>query len=264
MKARAMALVLLVTAGVTACSTKSNIGGKAPSSVVTEPGSTTSSASATTGITSPPTTATAPRQNVQIVGKGFTQLAPDPIGDSTVTFAVLINNPNPASVAAPWIASPVNLNITFTNASGAVVDSESPEIDIALPGQTSAVTGSAQAKGVTSMTVQASVGNWSQNDRPITAGFTVTGVSTTTDQFGGSKTVGIIHSTFQKDYKQLHAEAVYESANGAILGGDDTFVDFAPANGQTSFSVDGLSGLPPGTAKTVVYAEFSSLSTFSS
>lgn len=158
----------------------------------------------------------------------------------------------------------MNLNITFTNAAGQPVASESPSIDLALPGTQSAITGSTKATGVTGMTVQANVDKWQQNERPITGAFTTSGVSTTTDTYGSTKTVGVVRSTFDKDYKDLHAYAVYESAAGQVLGGSDTWLDFVPANGQSSLSIDDLEGHPAGTAKSVVYVEFSNISTLGS
>jgi hypothetical protein len=241
----------MVLAG-SACSSKSTIGSEGKSSVVTAASSI------------PSTAKSGARQEIAITAYGFSQLPPDSIGSSYVTYAVVVHNPNAPTDKSPWVATQVSLNITFTNAQGQVVDSQSPSVDVVVPGQ-SAATGDdiVQASGVTNMKVQANVGRWQQNDKPITGSFTTSDVTTTPEQYGGAKTVGTITSTFAKDYKQVNAVAVYEDGAGKIIGGSSTYVDFIPANGTASFSISATS-LPPGLAKTVVYPTFSNLSFLSS
>lgn len=107
---RIVPLALLAVA-LAACGSHTSIGSPGKSSVVTE-ASTTEVPVTTT----PPTQV---RPNIQITAKGFTQFPPDSIGSSYLSYAVVVFNPNTPTVAQPWVATQVSLNITFTNAAWA-------------------------------------------------------------------------------------------------------------------------------------------------
>jgi hypothetical protein len=268
---------------VSACSGQTSVGGHGDSNVVTQSSGSGSGTVSASGSTSPkPSSASATgsgsgtvtasgspsakpssaeataRKDLKIVAQGFTQLPADSIGSKYLSYAVIVDNPNSPSAAHPFVASRVNVNITFTDDSGAVVKSQSETIDSVLPGQKMAAGDSVQAKGAKHMEVKALVDSWDQNDAPITGSFKTSGVTSSNDGFG-QKTAGNVASTFDKDYKDLSAVAVYYNSTGHIIGGANTFVDFIPANNKASFEIQGLSA-PTNISRTSVYAGFSTLS----
>jgi hypothetical protein len=201
-------------------------------------------------VTTPSTEA--PQHEVTITGNGFTQLPPDSIGNSYLSYGVVVQNPSDD------IATRVSLNVAFYNDAGVVVKADSPSIDVILPGQTAAYGETLQAAGATRMEVQALVGSW-QTATTTTGAFTASGVSTTPRPYLGVQTNATLSSTFAKDLKQVVAVAIYRDAGGAIVGGDRTFVDFVPAGGQAAVEITSFSDLPA-PAATEVYAELSNLS----
>jgi hypothetical protein len=282
------AVAVAFVLSLAACNPKTNVGSKAPTQVVSSSptqappsftavagDSSSSAASAGGGAVASssapafasssaahPAPASKAPTAITIVGQGFTQEPTDTIGDGYVSYAVLLANPNDPSAAAPQIATDISVNITFTDATGTVVGSQSDTVSYLLPGTTFADADDAQVKGATHMEAQALVGSWTQNDAPITGKLVASQLHLTNDGFE-EKTIGIVKSTFGKDYKELVASAVYYNAAGAIIGGDNTFIDFVPANGTASFSIDGLEA-PKGIAKASAYVGFSSLSLLSS
>jgi len=198
-----------------------------------------------------PTTKPAAHE-VTLAGNGFTQLPPDSIGNAYVSYGVIVKNPSDD------IATRVSLNVAFYNDAGVVVKADNPTIDVILPGQTAAYGETLEVAGATRMEVQALVGNW-QTATTTTGAFTASGVSTTTRDYGGLQTNATLSSTFGKDLKEVVAVAIYRDANGAIVGGDRTFVDFVPAGGSAAVEISNFSDVPA-PAGTEVYAELSNLS----
>lgn len=211
----------------------------------------TSVVSNDTPVGTTPTTE-AVKHEVTITGNGFTQIAPDSIGASYVSYGVIVQNPSND------IATRVSLNVAFYNDAGVVVKADNPTIDVILPGQTAAYGETIQAAGATRMEVQALVGDW-QTATTTTGAFTASGVSTTPRDYLGLQTNATLSSTFAKDLKQVVAVAIYRDAGGAIVGGDRTYVDFVPAGGSAAVEITGLSHLDA-PAGTEVYAELSTLS----
>jgi hypothetical protein len=197
----------------------------------------------------------APSNVLTVTGQGFTQLQPDDIGDSSASVAAVVKWNSTSE-----IASGVEVTLTLSNAAGTVVSSDTENVGAIFPGQSAAVVENPQVSGAASLRVQALV----ENTQNLPAGkvsptLTTSGVVNAPGEFG-STTTGTITSTSSKDLKEVSADAVYLNAAGAIIGGDFTFVDFVPANGSTSFQIQGTSesGIP-GLANTVVYGSFSNL-----
>jgi hypothetical protein len=197
----------------------------------------------------------APSNVLAVTGQGFTQLQPDEIGDSAASVAAVVKWNSTSE-----IATDVEVTLTLSNAAGVVVSSDSEDVGAIFPGQSAAVTENPQVSGATSLRVQALVGNTQNLPKgEVSPTLTTTGVVNTPGEFG-STTTGTITSTSTKDLKEVQATAVYLNSAGAIIGGDFTFVDFIPANGSTSFQIQGTSesGIP-GLANTVAYGSFSNL-----
>jgi len=201
-------------------------------------------------VTTPTTEAVT--HEVTITGNGFTQLPPNSIGSSYLTYGVVVQNPSDD------IATSVSLNIAFYNDAGVVVKATDQTISVILPGQSAAYGESLQAAGATRMEVQALVGRW--EEATTTSGaFTASGITTTPREYLGLQTNATLSSTFAKDLKQVVAVAIYRDAAGAIVGGDRTYVDFVPTGGSTAVEITSFTDLPA-PAGTEVYAELSSLS----
>jgi hypothetical protein len=200
-----------------------------------------------------PTTA-ATTHAVKITGNGFTQLPPDSIGNSYLSYGVVVENPSDD------VAERVALNVAFYNDAGVVVKAENPTIDVILPNQTAAYGDSTEAAGATRMEVQVLVGSW-EPATTTTGAFTAAGVTTDQQSYGGLKTNATLSSTFVKDLKEVVAAAIYYDGNGAIIGGARTFVDFVPAGGQAAVEITSFNDLPT-LARTDVYGELSNLSLF--
>jgi hypothetical protein len=238
-------ILVVVLAG---CATPAKVAqrgtGSSGSNVVQDqsPSSPTSSASASTN-----------HGDIQVVAKGFTQLPPDSIGNSYISYGAVIQNSN----ADRWIAESVSVNLTFSDAAGTVVKSTNETVAAILPGQTVAVGDSASAAGATRLEVQALVGKWEEVNT-TSGSFVVSGVNTTASVFG-MKTNGTVSSTFAKDLKNTEAVAVYYNSGGQIIGGAFTFVDFIPAGGKVGMEVHSSESLSR-LAKTEVYLEMTSLS----
>jgi hypothetical protein len=192
------------------------------------------------------------QHEVQITGNGFTQLPPNSIGTSYVSYGVVVQNPSDD------IATRVSLNVAFYNDAGVVVKAESPSIDFILPGQTAAYGDDIQVAGATRMEVQALVGTW-ETATTTTGAFTASGVSTTPRDYLGLQTNATLSSTFAKDLKEVVAVAIFRDGSGAIVGGDHTFVDFVPAGGQAAVEISSFTDLPA-PAATEVYGQLSNLS----
>ena len=215
-------------------------------------GSETQAGSVVTTATSTPKETEVPRLDIQLAEHGFTQLPPNSIGSSYGLYAAVVKNPNPTT----WIAEDINVNITFFDAAGSVVDSENATIPVLAPGQTAAIGDSGSMAGVAKMEVKALVDSWDKAEGTF-GSFTAEGAKIVSDTFG-MKATGTLVSTYAKDLKEVRAVAVFRNAKGAIVGGGFTYVDFVPANGKIGFSINSLQKVPTAT-KVDIYAQPSNL-----
>lgn len=223
--------------------------GERRSSVVTEAEAPDRSTTSTTRDDRPE------RQDLVIAEKGFSSYRPSFTDTDRTSYAVIVDNPNEGT----WIASDVQLNITFRSADGQIVKSESESISAVLPGQRAAIAqDSVDFGGATAMEVQARVGSWEETeDDP--GDFTVTQATTVPKEFGGLRTTAEVASTFENDFTDVFAVAVYRDQGGTILGGAFTFVDFIPAGGSIGVEVSSFGDIA-GVATTDVILSLSNLS----
>ena len=215
--------------------------------------STGSTGSVAQGNSSAPstTTTTDPSSGLTVVGQGFTQLPPDSIGNSYANEAAVLKW-NGTDTAADQ----VEVTLTLTDASGTVVNSAQENVAAIFPGQTVAVSNYAQASGAANMKVQALVTKTqSYSSNPPT--LLTSGVNTTSDGFD-QQTTGTVTSTASVQLQNVQAVAVYYNGGGQILGGGDTFVNFVPAGGNTSFQISGIGSIPE-IASTQVFVSVSNL-----
>jgi hypothetical protein len=187
---------------------------------------------------------------VQIASQGVAQLAPDSIGNSYFTYAVIIDNPSQNK-----IASYVSLNIAFFDANGQIVKVDTPTIRAIPPGQKAAVADQDAGAGVVRMTVQSSVQSW-EDVTGKSGEFTFTNTTTTPQDFGGLKTTTTLNSSFSQPQSLVQVVAVFYDSAGSIIGGAFTFVDSVPGDigtpVQIPVEINALTA-PPGVARTEVY-----------
>ena len=184
---------------------------------------------------------------------GFTQLPKSDFGGPSVSYAVIVTNEGGA------IATDAQVQISFEDKAGGVVDSQEDYLTVVLPGTSVALGGAvSDAAGVTKMTVQVLPGDSEPlDDKP--ANFEVTKIKTKAQEYTGVKTTASVSSPFVKDVKDATAVAVYRNAKGKIIGGDFTFINFIPAGGKAAVSIDSFSQTKV-PARTEVYVALSGLS----
>lgn len=191
---------------------------------------------------------------LKVVDHGFTQLEAGEYGTPPgVTYGVVIENSGNA------IAGNAQVQISFMDAEGTVVDTREEYLTAVLPG-TSVALGDYlyDASGVTKMTVQALPGQSEplENDP---ANFTVSKVTTRAQEYGGLKTTATVESPFTKDLKDLKAVAIYRDQSDKIIGGGFTFLNFVPAGGKAAVSIDSSFGKGLTPASTDVHIALSGL-----
>ena len=244
MLAVALPLALVAACGSAAESTTTD--GESKSEVVSGENSSASSAPAAANAVV-----------LKLEGSGFTQFPKDEYGGpASVSYAAVISN------QGSEIATNVQIQVGLLDKGGSVVDSEEHSLAAVLPGTSVAISGGAyDADGVTKLSVKILPG---QSEKPTGAAgnFTVSKVATKTVEYGGLKTTAVVASPFTKDLKDVEAVAVYRDAKGDIIGGDVTFVNFIPAKGTATVSIDNLTWKKK-PAKTDVYVAISSLSLLS-
>jgi hypothetical protein len=174
------------------------------------------------------------KSDLEVVDSGFsTYLA---YSDTTqASWAVIVRNPN----SETWIASSIDVTVTFLDADGGLVHSESSSISMILPSQDAAVAASTidDVSGAVSMRVQVRAGSWERSDVQSFGSFSADQVTLRKAEFGGWSVLGLVGSTFANDATDVYATAVLRDVNGAVLGGEWTFVNFIPARSDTSFNV---------------------------
>jgi hypothetical protein len=73
--------------------------------------------------------------------------------------------------------------------------------------------------------------------------FTVSEVSTTTDEYGTATTF-VVASSYTQDLESPYAYVIYRDAAGAIIGGTYGFVDMVPAGGRATGEVTSYEPVP--------------------
>jgi hypothetical protein len=210
---------------------------EAPSPISPAPGTPTAAPTATqraTPTAAPrtprptraPTPSPVPRAELEVVDSGFT------VVDGNASYGVVIRNPN----AAGWVAEFVSVQITFFDATGPT-KTESDTLRAVLPGQETAVGGTAfDVDRAERMEVRLGSVSWETIDFPP-GRFVVENVRTRDRDFGGHRTTGIISSEFVERQDLIRVVAIYRNADGEIIGGDFSFLDFLDPDAEASFEI---------------------------
>lgn len=184
--------------------------------------------------TARPTATPLARADLVLADSGFTAFG---AGDDYGSYAVIVENPN-----EEWVAQRVDIQVTFYDAAGVILGVENEFLFAILPGGRGALGRTAFDAGTaTRMEVniqQPGEANWIKVEPASTGGYTFENVNTSRDEFGGHTTTGVIRSSFEADQENVEVVAVYRNSAGAIVGGDFTFVDLVPGEGQSTFEVN--------------------------
>jgi hypothetical protein len=126
-----------------------------------------------------------------------------------------------------------------------------------LPGQTGAVVGVIRgAKGAATVDATIEEGLWYWVTYDHVTGDLDFGLVKTRRGTTGPRTSGEVRSLFNDPQEGVQVMAVYRDKDGAILGGDFTFLRVRPVEGAIPLEMDGASTIPPRRiASTEVYYE---------
>jgi hypothetical protein len=131
------------------------------------------------------------------------------------------------------------------------MDTTSEAITFVQPGQSAGIGGSTSLSSKPAeMRVQLDA-NWSTRDGEAKT-ITFQNVSQSEDEFSGFKTTGEVNNPFNVTLEDVIISAIYLDAAGNIIGGDQTYHDFVPANGTSPFEIDSFTEVP-GIASVEIY-----------
>jgi hypothetical protein len=167
--------------------------------------------------------------------------------DTQGTWAVIVDNPDTERAATF-----VQVVATFRDADGQVVDVDSGSIaGIGPSGRGAYASEWMYGMPDTARTVEvvALASTWV--DDPAVGEVTASGVRVRPQEFGGVDVTGELVSTFERKVESLNVVVVFRSADGALLGGSSSYVEFVPAGGSVGFSISSSFGYPRSAAAEV-------------
>lgn len=194
-------------------------------------------------------------KKLEVVKSGYSKNK----GGTLASYGAIIRNPNKDK-----IAENIDVTITLFGDQNQVIASSSmdkipylePEKEIGIGNEIGI---SPEGANISKIEVQARPSKWSKKTKDM-AGFQFENVNFIKGDDYGSNVTGIIKSTFSKDLKDIQVSTIYFDQNENIIGGNSTYVDFVPANGQTSFQVYPTElELKNNIAKVQAYGEVTSL-----
>lgn len=181
--------------------------------------------------TEEPTSDPEARVDPTVVAQGFTASSEL----DSASYAVVIENPNATSV--PRF---VNVTITFLDAQGTELTTETQNVNGMLPESETAVAGDASgAGGATEMEVEISLLNGlpTQIRSSLDEGglYEFEDIKTGDEAAGGITTTGMVLSDFDTEQVNVPIHVVYYDAAGAVVGGAATLVDQALPDEEVTF-----------------------------
>lgn len=167
-------------------------------------------------------------------------------------YAFIVNNPN-----TDLAVTDSRYQVAAYAADGTVLKTDSGSVTIVMPNEKLGVAGwifLSQGQAVDHVEIQLQPGKM----QPVTNSGAMTSdkVSFVDDPYF-PKVTGIVKNPYSKDLNQVYVSAIAYDADGKIIGGGFTFVDFVPANGQAAAEVAiAASGTP---ARVELYPTLSNL-----
>lgn len=148
--------------------------------------------------------------DIQIVGAGYTQLPPDSIGNSYITYGAVVKN------LSSGIANRVTVNLTLKDAAGTVVKAVSESISFILPGQANAIGGSTDGSGAVSLEVKALADRFEEPETE-TGMFTVSGITTKARHTAVFRRTPTLRRPSQKTFKTPRRRLCTTTRLGRLL-----------------------------------------------
>jgi hypothetical protein len=169
-------------------------------------------------------------------------------GEEAAYYA-LLRNPNPSGWAATWM--PVRVDLLDDE--GGLVSTYDRSVTL-LPGQTGAITGyRGEAEGATQIDVVVANSESDWTEVPEIPGDLTFSQLKTKVTDSGTKTTGRVSSTYDTQVESVNVYVVYRDASGAVVGANNTYIDFIPAAGDANFMLESWSEKKPDVASTEVY-----------
>ena len=195
-----------------------------------------------------PTPTAVAREELLLVEQGFT-LGSSGGGTNWAQVGLVFENPN----SATHVARSVTVQLTFYDANNALAGSSEEFLGPILPGQKGALGRPVfDVVNAAEMEVEFRV-DWESVNFDVGA-FTFEEVSTTPAQFGGFETRGFVVSSFEDEQENVQVVAIYKDAEGNVLGGESTYVDFVPAGERSPFEISTFSQFTVPVSTTDMYA----------
>jgi hypothetical protein len=169
-------------------------------------------------------------------------------GEEAAYYA-LLRNPNPSGWTATWM--PVRVDLLDSD--GGLVSTYDRSVTL-LPGQTGAIIGyRGEAQGATQIDVVVANGETDWTDVPEVPGDLTFSQLKTKVIDTGTKTTGRVSSTYDTQVESVNVYVLYRDTSGDVVGANNTYVDFIPAAGDSSFMIESWSEKKPDVASTEVY-----------
>lgn len=187
--------------------------------------------------------------NLNLVNYGFGQ------SDSQAGIGILVENPNDN-----YSLESSKYHVTAFASDGTVIGTDEGYITVLLPTQTLGIGADLYPKGdvpVDDIVVQVMAGEFVESE-PVPA-FSSDNATYIADQYF-PKVTGLIISPYSSDVTDVRVNAILYDADGNIIGGGYTFLDFVPGNGQAAVEVSVTNTGTPATSE--LYATLTSMSEF--
>jgi hypothetical protein len=180
------------------------------------------------------------RADPTIVAQGFTANAEL----DSASYGVVIANPNPT-----WVPRFVSVRITFLDADGTVLTTQTQNITGIRPDTETAVAGEvAEAGRATDMEVE--ISSLNVLPTPIRESLSEAGqyrferVETSQRELGGIVTTGAVLSSFESEQANVPIHVVYYNAVKEVVGGAVTSIDHLPPGGDVGFEANTAITIP--------------------
>ncbi len=169
-------------------------------------------------------------------------------GEEAAYYA-LLRNPNPSG----WMATWMPVRVDLLDDEGGLVSTYDKSLNL-LPGQTGAITGyRGEAEGATQIDVVVANSESDWTEVPEIPGDLTFSQLKTKVTDSGTKTTGRVSSTYDTQVESVNVYVVYRDASGAVVGANNTYIDFIPAAGDANFMLESWSEKKPDVASTEVY-----------
>jgi hypothetical protein len=221
---------------------------------------TTTEATATTDSPAPtdspePTDEPAPSGagTVEVVDKGFSPVMGGiDANERSAAYGFIIEN------TGDELVTDISINVSAFDAEGTALANASHTVNVLRPGQRMGLGDEFYGENFPAdvADLQVQVGepsNYSVGNVPESGELTAEGITSNTTEYG-VETTFTANSTYEQQVDSPVVYAIYRNAEGEIIGGSYTYMDFIPAGGSVAGSVESYEVIP-NVAETEVYLD---------